>query len=75
MSDAIVVGDWVVAGTTSDTLDMGQILRIEDDGVTASVSWQSCATTPCDLSADDVEVYGSKREAARRYAERDAEEA
>lgn len=63
----IVVGDWVVAGGRDD-LDMGHIVAL--DGAQADVAWETGQTTPCDLDAEDAEVFGGRAAAEARYHER-----
>ncbi len=73
MSDAIAVGDWVVGGTTRDTLDWGRIVRL-DSLEHADVAWEaSQVRTPCDLTPDDVAVYGDRDEAEADFERRWAE--
>jgi hypothetical protein len=75
MSNAIEVGDWVVAGE-GDELDMGRIVKLNDEDyaprLIADVAWSSGNTTNLDLTPDDVEIFGSRKDAEERYAERNA---
>ena len=67
-SAEIEVGDWVVAGVAAQDVDYGRIVEL--DGDVATVAWANDnGTTTCDLSRDDVDVYGnwsSARDAAAR---------
>lgn len=72
MSEEIVVGDWVVAGKTRETREVGRIVSL--DGDMAYVAWDGGHRTTCDLSGDDVEVYGRREDAAKREAQLDAAE-
>lgn len=64
----IVVGDWVVAGE-GEGLDVGRIGELKADDV-ALVWWESGVATPCDLSADDVSVYGTREAAIEAFEAR-----
>jgi hypothetical protein len=75
MSSEIVVGDWVVVGSTREDREVGQIVSI--DGDMASVRWAVSGDGACHavrLSRRDVEVYGNRVDAEERERELDAEE-
>lgn len=63
----IVPGDWLVAGTDLDDLDVGQILSISDDGETADVAWSCGVRSECPLAPADVQVYETQEVADARY--------
>ena len=63
-TDGIEVGDWVVAGTTREDRDVGEIVAL--DGDTATVQWSYSGPTDIDISARDVEIYSSESDARSR---------
>jgi hypothetical protein len=70
-SSTIVVGDWVVAGTSAEDRDCGRIVALEGD--MATIAWESGSTTSCDVSARDVEVYERRGAAMQRRLDLDSE--
>lgn len=68
----IEIGDWLVAGDTTDTIDMGPIVAVRgDDGRTlARVAWLSGDTTEIDIAPEHVEIYADRSAAEFDYEER-----
>ena len=79
MSENICVGDWVVAGRNRDDIEIGQIVSLDcgaeemigGDPIGGRVAWSSGIVTWCPVGAQhDVDVYGSRVEAAAEAARR-----
>ena len=59
-------GNWLVAGTDLDSLDVGRIVRIGADGEHAMVAWSHGDRTPCPLYGD-VAIFECESEAQTEY--------
>lgn len=79
MSENISVGDWAVAGRHADDIEIGQIVSLtcgademaEGALIGGRVAWSSGIVTWCPVGAqNDVDVYGSRVEAAAEAARR-----
>jgi len=60
-------GDWIVGGLTRNDRDVGKVCALLHDDVW-EVAWTQGIRTPCDVSAEDVEVFDRQEDAEARRA-------